>query len=123
MPAQLSEGASRMNPCGDEEIGKLLRLKRYEQPPPDYFENFLHDCRRRRRKGDELFRQSLWRTCVERAKSFALPLNIRSLASAAVGVVVASAAVVSLRLYQQPDTTQLAVQGSPIPSTPSNTEN
>src|SRR4030095_10163246 len=33
LPAQLSEGASRMDPCGDDEIRRLLRLKRYELPP------------------------------------------------------------------------------------------
>ena len=35
-----------------------LRLKRYEQPPPGYFENFLHEFHRRQR--DELLRQPLW---------------------------------------------------------------
>ena len=30
-----------MDPFGNDEIARLLRLKRYEQPPPDYFENFL----------------------------------------------------------------------------------
>ena len=110
-----------MDPCRDDEIRRLLRLKRYEQPPPDYFENFLHEFRRRRR--DELVRQSIWRICFKHAEGFALQFNIRSLASAGVAVVVACAAVVSIKLDQQPDTTQLAVQGSPIPSTPSNTEN
>lgn len=111
-----------MDPCGNDEIRRLLRLKRYEQPPPDYFENFLHEFRRRRR--DELVRQSIWRICFKHAEGFALQFNIRSLASAGVvALVVACAAVVSIKLYQQPDTTQLAVQGSPIPSTPSNTEN
>jgi hypothetical protein len=36
--------------------------------------------------------------------------------------VVACAAVISVRLYQQPNTTELAVQGLPVPSTPSNSE-
>ena len=112
-----------MNPFGDDHIAHLLRLKRYEQPPPGYFENFLHEFRRRQREHDELFRQPLWRICVECAEDFARRLNIRSLAPAGIAVLVASAAVFSIRLYQQPDTTQLAVQGPPIPSTPSNTEN
>jgi len=76
--AQPSEGTSKINPCGDDEIGTLLRLKRYEQPPPGYFENFLREFRRRR--------------CGE-----------------------------SL-LYQQLDATELAIQGSPVTDTPSNTE-
>ena len=109
-----------MNPFGDDHIAHLLRLKRYEQPPPGYFENFLHEFRRRQREHDELFRQPLWRICFERVEGFALRINIRSLAPAGITVLVASAAVFSIRLYQQPDTTQLAVQGPPIPSTPSN---
>ena len=68
-----------MDPFGNDEIARLLRLKRYEQPPPDYFENFLHEFRRRQR--DELLRQPLWRICVERAQDFVLRYNIRSLAS------------------------------------------
>jgi hypothetical protein len=111
-----------MDPFGDDHIAHLLRLKRYERPPPDYFENFLDEFRRRQRKRDELVRQSLWRICLERAEGFALRINIRSLAPAGIAVLVASAAVFSIRLYQQPDTTQVAV-GSPIPSTSSNTEN
>src|SRR5437016_14506342 len=112
-----------MDLYSDDKIARLLRLKRYEQPPPDYFENFLHEFHRRQRERDELFGQPLWRTCVECAEGFALRLNIRSLASAGIAVVIASAAVVSTRLYQQPDTTQVAaVQASPVPSTPSTTE-
>ena len=111
-----------MNPFGDDHIAHLLRLKRYEQPPPGYFENFLHEFRRRQREHDELFRQPLWRICVECAEGFALRLNIRSLAPAGIAVMVACAAVVSLRLYQQPDTIQVAAQESPIPSTPSTTK-
>jgi hypothetical protein len=107
-----------MDPIDDDHITHLLRLKRYEQPPPGYFENFLHEFRRRQRERDELLRQSVWPTCVECAKSFALRFNIRSLASAGIAVVVAYAAVVSIRLYQQPDTPQLAVQRSPVPTPP-----
>jgi len=111
-----------MDPFGDDHIAHLLRLKRYEEPPPNYFENFLHEFRRHQRERDELFRQPLWCICVERAEGFVPRLNIRSLASAGIAVVVACAAVVSLRLYQEPDTTEVAVQGSPVPSTPSTAE-
>jgi hypothetical protein len=45
-----------MDPCGDQ-VGRLLRLKRYEQPPPGYFENFLQEFRRRQR--DELLRRRI----------------------------------------------------------------
>jgi len=112
-----------MDPFGNDEIARLLRLKRYERPPPDYFENFLHEFHRRQRERHELVCQSLWRICVEYAEGFARRLIIRSLAPAGIAVMVACAAVVSLRLYQQPDSTQVAaIQGSPIPSLPSTGE-
>jgi hypothetical protein len=98
----------------DDEITRRLRLKRYEQPPSDYFENFLQEFRRRQR--DELLRQPLWRICFERAEAFALRFNIHPLACAGIALVVACAGVTSVRLYQQPDTTQLAVQRSPVPT-------
>lgn len=108
--------------ASDDEIGRLLRLKHYEQPPPGYFENFRHEFWRRQHQRERLVRQSLWRVCVERAEGLALRFNMHPLASATVAVVVASAAVISIRSYQPPDTAQLAVQASPVPSTPSNTE-
>jgi hypothetical protein len=111
-----------MDPCGDDEIRRLLRLKRYELPPPGYFENFLHEFRRRR--CDESLCQPRWRICFERARDFVVWHNLRPLkyTSAGIVAVVACAAVFSIRLYQHPDITQLAVQASPIPSPPSNTE-
>jgi hypothetical protein len=102
-----------MDPFGNDEIARLLRLKRYEQPPSSYYENFLHEfCRRQR---DELCRQPAWRICFERAQGFAVQCNVRSLASYAAGIAaaVACTAVISIRIYQQP-----AVERSPVRSTP-----
>ena len=64
-----------MDPFGNDEIARLLRLKRYEQPPASYYENFLSEFRRRQR--DELLRQPVWRICFERAHGFALRHNVR----------------------------------------------
>jgi hypothetical protein len=50
-----------MDAFGDDDIAQLLRLKRYEQPPASYYENFLSEFRRRQR--DELLRQPVWRIC------------------------------------------------------------
>jgi hypothetical protein len=99
---------------GNDKITRLVRLKRYEQPPPDYFENFLHEFRHRQR--DELLHQPLWRISFARAEAFAFRFNIRPLAFAGVAIIVACAGVTSVRLYHQPNTTELVVQGSPIPT-------
>jgi hypothetical protein len=112
-----------MDEFDDSEIAKLLRLKRYEQPPPGYFENFLHEFHRRQR--DELLRQPLWRICLERAQNFMAQLDIRSLASypTAVAAVLVCAAVISLKVYQEPDTVRVASQSPPALSmTPVNAE-
>ncbi len=106
----------KMDPFGNDEIARLLRLKRYEQPPPAYFENFLSEFRRRQR--DELLRQPPWRIYFERAQDFAVQCNVRSLASYAAGIaaVMACAAVISITIYQQPETTQVTLQSSPVPA-------
>jgi hypothetical protein len=109
----------KMDPFGEDDIALLLRLKRYEQPPPAYFENFLSEFRRRQR--DELLRQPVWRICFERAHGFALRHNARPYPTG-VAVVVACAAVISITIYQQPDTAQFPVQSSPVPTRSPNTE-
>jgi hypothetical protein len=111
-----------MDEFDDNEIARLLRLKRYEQPPPGYFENFLHEFHRRQR--DEMLRQPLWRICLERAHGFMLRLDARSLASypAAVAAVLVCAAVISLKIYQQPETARVALQSPPALSASTNPE-
>ena len=101
-----------MDDFNDNEIAKLLRLKRYEQPPPGYFENFLHEFHRRQR--DELLRQPLWRICVDRAHDFLLRLKLAPLASypVAATAMLVCAAVISLKLYQTPQPASLARQDS-----------
>jgi len=86
----------------ENEIGKLLRLKRYEQPPPGYFENFLHEFHRRQR--DELLRQPVWSVLWHRLSESLFRLNIPSLTSypAAVAAALVCAAVLSLKVYQAP---------------------
>ncbi|PWT78791.1 MAG: hypothetical protein C5B58_14745 [Acidobacteria bacterium] len=111
-----------MDEFDDNEIARLLRLKRYEQPPPGYFENFLHEFHRRQR--DEMLRQPLWRICLERAHSFMFRFDVRSLASypAAVAAVLVCAAVISLKIYQQPETGRVAFQSPTALSIPANAE-
>ena len=111
-----------MDEFNDNEIARLLRLKRFEQPPPGYFDNFLHEFHRRQR--DELLRQPLWRICLERAHDFMFRLDVRSVASypAAVAAVLVCAAVISLKIYQQPEPAQVALQSPPTLSVPVNDE-
>src|ERR1700745_1925393 len=111
-----------MDEFDDREIARLLRWKRYEQPPPGYFENFLHEFHRRQR--DELLRQPLWRICLERAHSFMLRLNVPWLASypAAVTPVLVCAAIISLKIYQHPETSRVALQSPPALSMSANTD-
>lgn len=92
-----------MDHFSDEEIGKLLRLKRYEQPPPAYFENFLHEFHRRQRA--ELLKQPLWRIALQRAHDFMFQVNMGSLTSYPVGAaaVLVCAAVLTLNVYRTPD--------------------
>src|SRR5437762_6624386 len=118
----LSRNDEEMDEFNDNEIARLLRLKRYEQPPPGYFENFLHEFHRRQR--DELLRQPLWRICLERARGFMSQLDMRSLASypTAVAAMLVCAAVISLKVYQQPETPRVAIQSPPILSAPVNAE-
>ena len=105
-----------MDPFGNDEIARLLRLKRYEQPPPAYFENFLPEFRRRQR--DELLRQPPWRIWFEHPQGVALQCNVRCLAAyaAAIAAVLVCGAVVSIRIYQQPEHYAVRVQSSPIPT-------
>jgi hypothetical protein len=111
-----------MDEFDDSEITKLLRLKRYEQPPPGYFENFLHEFHRRQR--NELLRQPLWRICLDRAHDFMFRLNVPALTSypAAVAAVLICAAVISLRIYQTPEPTNVAAQARPSFAAPVNVE-
>src|SRR5437899_11713516 len=108
-----------MDEFNDSEIARLLRLKRYEQPPPGYFENFLHEFHRRQR--NELLRQPLWRICLERAHNFMLQLNVHSLTSyhADVTAVLVCAALLSLNIYHQTEPARVALpshRALPVPA-------
>ena len=103
-----------------DKIAHLLRLKRYELPPPEYFENFLHEFHRRQRERDELLRQPRWRRIwFERGRYSVFWHNLWPLAytGAAMVAVVAGSVVISMK-HQQPDTTQLAVQALAVPIRP-----
>src|SRR5437763_897322 len=106
----------------DHNRTNLLLLKRYEQPPPGYFDNFLHEFHRRQR--DELLRQPLWRSCVDRARDFAFSFNLSTLTSypVAVTAVLVCAAVISLKIYQTPQPATLAVKDQQVLVVPASAE-
>jgi len=107
-----------MDPLNEEQIGKLLRLKKYEQPPPGYFENFLHEFHRRQR--DELLKEPVWRIALQRTQDFLFRLNIPGVASypAMATALVICAAVISLKVYQTPETVNVAAQNrTPVVAT------
>src|SRR5438876_10072897 len=111
-----------MDEFNDNQITKLLRLKRYEQPPPGYFENFLHEFHRRQR--DELLRQPLWRICVDRARDLAFSFNLSTLTSypVAVTAVLVCPAGISLKIYQTPQPATVAVKDQQVLVGPASTE-
>ena len=51
----------------EEQLTALLRIKRFEQPPPQYFDRLLEDIHRRQR--EELLHRPLWRIAVERVQT------------------------------------------------------
>jgi len=97
-----------MNDFNENDIGVLLRLKKHEQPPPGYFDNFLHEFQRR--QSAELLREPLWRIVLRRAQDFSFQLNIPSLTSypAMATAVLICAAVLSLKVSQTPTSNNLA---------------
>jgi len=111
-----------MDEFNDNDITKLLRLKRYEQPPPGYFENFLHEFHRRQR--DELLRQPLWRIGVDRVRYFISSFNLSTLTSypAAVTAVLVCAAILSLRIYQVPPRASVAVNDRSVLAVPASSD-
>jgi hypothetical protein len=72
------------------DIQKLLRLKRYEKPEPEYFDNFLREFQRRQRS--ELLKRSLWQIVCDRTNAF---LGHFSLTQYAYGVASAAVLVVA----------------------------
>ena len=107
-----------MDPLNEDQIGKLLRLKKYEQPPPGYFDNFLHEFHRRQR--DELLKEPVWRIAFQRAQDFLFRLNVPGLASypAMATALLICAAVISLKVYQTPEGVNVAAQNrTPVMAT------
>jgi hypothetical protein len=112
-----------MDKFDEKDIATLLRLKRHEQPPPGYFEDFLHEFHRRQRA--ELLRQPLWRIAVQRAHDFMFQLNVPGLTSypVAAAAVLVCAGVLSLNVSTTRDagngtTVAMHQSAAPVGATP-----
>lgn len=64
----------------NDTISKLLRLKRYEQPPEDYFENFLAEFQLRQRA--EVIHRPFWRIAWDRLCYLLAPQGVPRLVAA-----------------------------------------
>ena len=73
----------------EEQISKLLRLKRHELPPPGYFEDFLQEFQSRQRA--ELIRRPLWEIAWDRIASVAPSFQVPRLAYAAIAALAVAA--------------------------------
>jgi len=73
----------------EEQISKLLRLKRHELPPPGYFEDFLQEFQARQRA--ELIRRPLWEIAWDRIASVAPSFQVPRMAYAAIAALAVAA--------------------------------
>jgi hypothetical protein len=92
----------------DVHLSKLLRLKRYEQPPPGYFEDFLREFQRRQRA--EALRRPSWAVLWERIASIAPTFRVPQFAYAAILILAGGAS--ALILTQQPGGNFATADGS-----------
>jgi hypothetical protein len=78
-----------------DDISRLLRLKRFEQPPPEYFADFLAEFKDRQRS--QMLREPAWRIGWDRLVAFfgeQLPARVGyGLASTAVLIAAAIASI------------------------------
>ncbi len=78
-----------------EPTHRIIRLKRYEQPPEGYFDNFLKEFHHRQRA--ELLKPSLSALLMERLSAFLAEVRVPAVAYAGATAVAAVAAVIIVR--------------------------
>ena len=89
------------------DLQKLLRLKKYEAPPAEYFEGFLKDFHRRQRQ--EIVKLPLWRIAWDRLTASFVPGEVPRFAYATVTAVALFGAVLASRqMVSRPANSDLA---------------
>ena len=78
-----------------EPMHRIIRLKRYEQPPEGYFEEFLKEFHTRQRA--ELLRPSLRELFLERINAILAEIRVPAMAYAGAAAVAVVASVIILR--------------------------
>lgn len=88
----------------DPRISALLRLKRYEEPPPGYFDQLLQEVHRRQR--EELLHRPLWKIALERMQVFFSEHSMGNLsyAGAMAGMLVAGIVAITVLTHGEPQT-------------------
>lgn len=84
-----------------EPMHRIIRLKRYEQPPEGYFEGFLKEFHMRQRA--ELLRPSIAGLLLERIETILSEIRVPAMAYAGAAAVAVVASVIILR---QPGATE-----------------
>jgi hypothetical protein len=91
----------------EQQVQQLLRLKRFEQPPPGYFDQALQEFHRRQRA--ELLRRSAFRIWWERTASALFTFRVPNYAYAgAFAVFCVLAALVSFGTFDSPPGSEVA---------------
>lgn len=105
------------HPLDENQLQALLRLKRYEQPPPGYFDDLLQRVHRRQR--EELLRRPAWQIALERVRAFFTPMRLDwSHAGSMAALLVAGIMAIQIVLPNRPSrSSQIAdaFQGSQLP--------
>ena len=102
----------------DPRISALLRLKRFEQPPPDYFEGLPKDVHRRQRT--DLLQRPLWKIAVERIQVFFSEHSMGNLSYAGAMTVLLAVGIGAIGLMtpsgsQQVGTKATIAEAKPVP--------
>jgi hypothetical protein len=90
------------------DLQKLLRLKKYETPSPEYFEGFLKDFHRRQRQ--EIVKMPVWRIAWDRLTASFIPGEVPRFAYAtACAAVLFVTVFASKQMVSHPAGSDLAV--------------